>query len=289
MSRKLWAVIACIGVAGGCAAEQVEDDAQNETPGGGNTPSTGGASAGNGAGGTPSTTGGNPATGGAPSTGGKPGAAGATSQAGSGGSATAGAAGTGAGGTPPKPANNSLPFKEDFEDGEANGFMPWNEDIMAGTWAVVADGAGKVYQPSAAVGELEFAVGGSSSWTDVAFTVKVRFNDEDSKAQVGIRFTAPKNYLYVEMGPPNSFKLRGRTNEGSTVDVVTPSTKPDIVAGTWYTVGITIKGTTASVTLDGMPIGSPGMANAGIAKGGVALGVAEGSVSWDDVTIVAAP
>lgn len=302
MSRKLWAVVACMGFAVvGCAAEQV-DDIDHDSDGSGDAPATGGggASAGTPAtGGTPSTTGGKPATtGGTPSTGGTPagtagttGTAGATTQGGSGGtggsasggSATAGAAG--AGGT--KPTNTSLPFTEDFEDGAANGFMPWNEDLMAGTWAVTADGAGKIYQPSSARTELEFAVGGSTTWTDVTMTVKVRLNDADSGAQIAIRFTAPKTYLFVEMAE-GKYKLRGRA-DGSTQDLVSPSPKPEIVAGKWYTVGITAKGTAVNLTLDGKPIGAQATANALIAKGGVALGVAEGSVSYDDLKIEAAP
>jgi hypothetical protein len=292
MSRNLVAVVACMGLAGGCAAEQVDDP--RDSPGAGDAPSTdggGGGSGGTSTGGKPSSSGGKPSSGGTPSTGGKTGTAGATSQAGSGGSGTAGTAGTtgtaGTGGTPPKPANTNLPYTENFEDGEANGFLPWNEDKTQGTWAVVADGAGKVYQPSATVPELEFAIGGSSTWTDVALTVKVRLNDAESRAQIGIRFTAPKTYLFVEMAE-GTFKLRGRA-DGSTADLVAPSPKPAIVAGTWYTVGITIKGTAANLTLDGMAIGTQAMANALIAKGGVALGVAEGSVSYDDVSVVAAP
>ena len=118
-------------------------------------------------------------------------------------------------------------------------------------------------------------------------TVKVRLDTADSGAQIAIRFTAPKTYLFVEMGE-GKYKLRGRT-DGSTADLVSPSPKPVIVAGTWYTVGITVKGTTANLTLDGTPIGTAAMANALIAKGGVALGVAEGSVSFDDLNVAAAP
>lgn len=169
----------------------------------------------------------------------------------------------------------------------ADGFMPWNEDLMAGEWAVVAEGAGKVYQPKAPVAELEFAVGGVTAWTDVALKVKVKLADADSGAQIVLRFKDAKTYLFVEMAE-GKFKLRGRAN-GSTQDLVAPSPKPTIVAGTWYTVGITVKGTTASVTLNNAPIGSPAMCDALISNGGVALGVAEGSVAFDDLSVTAAP
>ncbi len=59
--------------------------------------------------------------------------------------------------------------------------------------------------------------------------------------------------------------------------------------GTWYTVGIAVKGTTVNLTLDGMPIGAPVMCTAAISSGGVALGVAAGSASFDHVKVVAAP
>jgi hypothetical protein len=196
-------------------------------------------------------------------------------------------AGSSAGGAPPKPADTNLPFTEDFEDGEPNGFISWNEDLMAGAWAVVDDAGNKVYQPQAAVGELEFAVGGSTAWTDVVFSAKVRLNDADSDAQIVVRFTPPKTYLVVEMAV-GKFKLRGRA-DGSTQDLIAPSPKPVIAAGTWYTVAITAKGNMVSLTLDGMAIGSTVAANDAISNGGIALGVAEGSVSFDDLSVVAAP
>jgi hypothetical protein len=218
------------------------------------------------------------------------GTAGTTSLAGSagkgaGGGSTGGSSGTGAGGT--KPANTNLPFAEDFEDGEANGFIPYNATATAGAWTIVADGAGKIYQPQAAVSSLELAVGGSTTWTDVAMTVKVRLNSADTDAQVILRFKEPKTYLVLEMAE-GKYKLRGRA-AGSTTDLISPSPKPEIVAGTWYTVGITAKGTTVSLTFNGMAIGTPVMCNAAISNGGVAFGMDSGSASFDDLSVTAAP
>ena len=268
-------------------------------------PSTGGSHAGSGTGGTKpaeagssSSTAGTSTKGGTGSGGtgtagaghagsaGKGAGGGSTGGAGTGGgSAGTGSAGSGTGGT--EPANTNLPFTEDFEDGKANGFIPWNEDMTQGMWAVVADGAGKVYQPVATVADLEFGVGGSTTWTDVALTVKVRLKDDASAAQIVLRFKDPKTYLVVEMAV-GKFKLRAR-NAGSTKDLISPSPKPVIAGGTWYTVGLTAKGTTVTLTLEGMPIGAPVMCDAAISNGGVALGVAEGSVSFDEVKVVAAP
>jgi hypothetical protein len=270
----------------GCAAAQV-DDMPPDDSGSGNGPSSAGK--GNGSGG-----GGSGGTGVLPNAGTASSTAGTANKAGSGsgGAGTAGAGGKagapagGSGGMPPtKPANTNLPYSEDFEDGEPNGFIPWNEDLAAGTWSVIDDAAGKIYQPAAAVSELEFAVGGSTTWTDITFTVKVRLNDADSSAQIVLRMKEPKTYLVVEMGE-GKYKLRGRA-DGSTEDLVAPSPKPVITAGTWYTVGVTVKGSAVDLTLDGTSIGT-GTANAAISNGGIALGVAEGSVSFDDVSVVAA-
>jgi len=202
---------------------------------------------------------------------------------GGGSAGTSGTAGTGGS----KPANTNLPFTEDFEDGVANGFIPYNDKSTPGPWVVVADGAGKVYQPQAAVSALEFAVGGSTTWTDVAMTVKVRLNDADTDARIILRFKEPKTYLVVEMAE-GKYKLRGRA-AGSTTDLISPSPKPVIAAGTWYTVGITAKGTSVSLTLDGTPIGSPVMCNAAISNGGIAVGMDSGSASFDDISVTAAP
>jgi hypothetical protein len=196
-----------------------------------------------------------------------------------------GISGSGSGGT--KPVSTNLPFIEDFEDGKADGFIPYRDQAMAGPWAVVADGAGKVYQPQAAVSDLEFAVGGSTIWTDIAMTVKVRLNSADTDVQVVLRFKEPKTYLVLEMAE-GKYKLRGRA-AGSTTDLISPSPKPVITAGTWYTVGIAAKGTTVTLTLDGKAIGAPVMCNAAISNGGVALGMDSGSASFDDLTVTAAP
>jgi hypothetical protein len=198
---------------------------------------------------------------------------------------SSGSSGSGAGGT--KPVSTGLPFTEDFEDGVADGFIPYNDKATAGAWTVVADGAGKVYQPQAPVSELEWAVGGSTTWTDVAMTMKVRLNGADSDAQIIIRFKEPKTYLVLEMAE-GKYKLRGRA-AGSTTDLISPSPKPVIVAGTWYTVGITVKGTTVNLTLDGKAIGGPVTCNAAISNGGVAFGMDSGSASFDDLSITAAP
>lgn len=287
MSTRLsWSVLTC-GVLSvvGCAAAQV-DDAPPDDSGSGNATSSAGKSSGSGGGGSGGT-GVVPHAGTTSSTAGT--AQGGSGKGGAGTAGTGGKAGApsgGAGGMPPvKPADTNLPYSEDFEDGEPNGFIPWNEDLAAGTWSVVDDAGGKIYQPAAAVGELEFAVGGSTTWTDVTLTVKVRLNDAESRAHVVLRMKEPKTYLVVEMAE-GTYKLRGRA-DGSTTDLVAPSPKPAITAGTWYTVGITAKGGAVELTLDGMSIGT-GTADASISNGGIALGVAEGSVSYDDVSVVAA-
>jgi hypothetical protein len=293
MFPRLTVVVCALSFAFGCAAEQI-DDAPGD-PGSGNSTSTAGK------------TSSNAGSGGMPSAGGTSGLplAGTTSAGGNGsagtgtaGKGSAGSAGTGAGGGSGSgtsgsasggstSVSNKLPFTEDFEDGAADGFVPWNDKMMAGAWEVVADGASKVYRPTAAVSELELAVGGSTTWTDVAFSTKVKLGDANSDAQIVLRFKDPKTYLVVEMAD-GKFKLRGRA-AGSTKDLIAPSPKPEIVAGTWYKVGLVAKGTTISLTLDDKPIGSPAMCDATISNGGIALGAAEGSVSFDDVSVTAAP
>ena len=130
-----------------------------------------------------------------------------------------------------------------------------------------------------------FAVGGSTTWTDVKLTVKVRLADDDSRAHILLRMKEPKTYLVVEMAE-GTYKLRGRA-DGSTTDIVSPSPKPVITPGMWHEVGVSAKGTAVELTLDGNSIGT-GNANALISNGGIALGVAEGSASFDDVSVVVA-
>jgi hypothetical protein len=298
MFPRWWPVVLCgVASAFGCATEQLDEMPDGSGPE--NTPSAG---SGSGGGGAPSATAGTSAL---PQAGSTVASAGSTSKAGSGGGGTntgtagssAGSAGTGAGGGASggtsagtggtKPVSTNLPFTEDFEDGVADGFIPWNDKATAGVWEVVTDGAGKIYQPKAALSDLEFAVGGSTAWTDVAMTVKVRLNSADTDGQVVLRFKEPKTYLVLEIAE-GKYKLRGRA-AGSTTDLIAPSPKPVITANTWYTVGITAKGTTVSLTLDGKAIGGPVMCAAAISNGGVALGADSGSISFDDLKITAAP
>lgn len=302
MFPRWWPVVLCgVVCAPGCATEQLDDmpsdSSSGAAPSAGN--GQGGSSAGTGGSsvlpqaGTVASSAGTSSKAGSGSGGTSTGTAGTTSHAGSagkgaGGGSTggsSGSSGSGSGGT--KPVSTNLPFVEDFEDGKADGFIPYNDKATAGPWTVVADGAGKVYQPQAPVSELEWAVGGSTTWTDVAMTMKVRLNGADSDAQIIIRFKEPKTYLVLEMAE-GKYKLRGRA-AGSTTDLISPSPKPVITAGTWYTVGITAKGTTVTLTLDGMPIGTPVMCNAAISNGGVAFGMDSGSASFDDLSVTAAP
>jgi hypothetical protein len=269
-SLVLWGL--CL--ASSCAAAQVDDlpsgaPEPDPVPGGG--AGGGGATAGSSAGRPPSVAGTGP-------------------HAGSGGGGNGGAAGAngtgGSGGSSSRPVDTNLPFSEDFEDGQANGFLPWNEDLTAGTWDVVPDGAGMVYQPHAPVSELELAVGGSSDWSDVSFSVKARLANEESGANLLVRMKDPDTYLVVEMAV-GKYKLRGRA-DGSTQDLVAPSPKPIIIAGTWYTVGVIAKGSAVTLMLDDAVIGSA-TAQPAISNGGIAVGVAEGSASFDDVRVVAPP
>lgn len=296
MFPRWWPVVLCgVACAFGCATEQLDEMPSDSSSG--DAPSGGSGQAGSGQpqggkgsvvpqAGTTSASAGTAAKGGTGSgTAGTSHAGSASGGAGGGSAGTNGSAGKAGG--PTTPANTNLPFTEDFEDGVANGFIPYNDKATAGAWTVVADGASKIYQPQAAVSALEFAVGGSTTWTDVAMTVKVRLNDADTDAQVILRFKEPKTYLVLEMAE-GKFKLRGRA-AGSTTDLISPSPKPEIVAAKWYTVGITAKGTTVSLTLDGMPIGTPVMCAAAISNGGVAFGMDSGSASFDDLSVTAAP
>jgi hypothetical protein len=301
MFPRWWPVVLCgVACAFGCATEQVDDMPSDSSSGDAPSGGTGQAGTGQTQGGTvsalpqagtSSSSAGTAAKGGTSSGGSGTGTAG-TSHAGSAsGGAGGGSAGTngsaGKAGAPTTPTNTNLPFTENFEDGVANGFIPYNDKATPGPWTVVADGAGKVYQPMAPVSELEFAVGGSTTWTDVAMTVKVRLNDADTDAQIILRFKEVKTYLVLEMAE-GKFKLRGRA-AGSTTDLISPSPKPVITAGTWYTVGITAKGTTVSLTLNGEAVGGSVMCNAAISNGGVAFGMDSGSASFDDLSVTAAP
>ena len=221
--------------------------------------------------------------------------AGGTIVAGTGGrTGTAGATGSG-GAVVIGPGANLM---DGFETGDVNQrwLAPQSSDSTpCGTWAVVADGAtNHVYaQTSTACtsSNPSWAAGGNIDWVDMRLQVRVRFDasaTSSTKITIGVRYNDPKDVYFIEYTNDGRIKIRERTTS-STTDVVSNASNARIPVpnGTWSTIGLGIKGGTITAYLGTDPTAAAVLTGTatGQVKGGIALGVADGTASFDDVLV----
>jgi hypothetical protein len=221
--------------------------------------------------------------------------AGGTIVAGTGGrTGTAGATGSG-GAAVIGPAANLM---DGFETGDVNQrwLAPQSSDSTpCGTWAVVADGAtNHVYSQTSTActsSNPSWAAGGNIDWVDMRLQVRVRFDASattSTKITIGVRYNDPKDVYFIEYTNDGRIKIRTRTTS-STTDVTsnTSNARIPVPNGTWSTIGLGIKGGTISAYLGTDPTAAAVLTGtaAGQVKGGIALGVADGTASFDDVLV----
>jgi hypothetical protein len=211
-----------------------------------------------------------------------------SSAGGTGSSAGGTGSGTGGSGVVHPPADTALPYTEDFEDGEANGWIDSVDQERAplGTWAVVDDpDGGKVYQETTPTDDPSWAVGGDYAWTDQHFETKMKIvsGSADAFIIIAMRFSSFDSYLFVEI-TSDRIKLRDGGTD-STVDVGTFDIDPPLVDGAWHTYGVSAIGTNMTVYFDGAPVitGTSSTTTAG----GIALGVRDCVAAFDDVSVTA--
>jgi hypothetical protein len=259
--------------------------------GGNGAAGTAGASGANGASGAAGTFG----AGGSGGGGASGGSGGSSGGAGSGndGGGTAGSAGTSAGssgtggtGTP----MGTLLF-EDFEDGNADGWIADMDDgnDVFGKWAVVTEGASKVYKEHTEYSDPSWTVGGDLDWKDQAAETKVQFVSSgagDAIAYLAVRLQSKERYYFLEFQANESngsLKVRKRV-DGSTTDLISSyKTGMPVGPGTWYTIGLSAVGTTITAKLNGMVVGTA--TDSALTNGGIALGIRDAVAIFDDVKV----
>ena len=227
-----------------------------------------------GKGGTGATGGSGGSTGGSGgSTGGTGGATGGTGGATGGtGGATGGSTGTG----PVIPAT----FFDDFEDGNITTPAWIDADATLGaSWAVTTDGTNRVFTQSAAVSDWTMAVSGDYRWTNQVIEAKVKYT---ALGMIGVfaRFLDTRNYYFLYLDGSNII-LRKRVNNSSTnlVKIKTPA-----VVGTWYTLKLSVSGSTLVGYLDGTMLVSG--TDSDLKSGGIAVGTSDSATgSFDDVRV----
>ncbi|WP_327010109.1 pectate lyase [Dactylosporangium sp. NBC_01737] len=164
-------------------------------------------------------------------------------------------------------------FSDNFSDGNTN---DWSKS--GGTWSVV-DGA---MQQSNAGSENARVFAGSSSWTNYTVTARVRPDSLGSNGLVGLLARAKSSTTFYRLAllPGNSVQLQA-VNSGAVT--VLGSASRTVSTGTWYTLGLTVSGSSITGTVDGATVGSGTSSVAGTGRIGVQTLFA--SASFDDVTV----
>lgn len=167
-------------------------------------------------------------------------------------------------------------FTATFEDGSTSG---WSKS--GGTWAVVTDGS-KVLQQSNAGSENARQFAGDSGWTNYTVQASVKPLSLGSGGFAGLlaRSTSSTTFYRLALLPGNTVQLQA-VNSGSVT--VLGSASRSVATGTWYTLAITVNGSTISGTVDGATVATA--TNASIAKGRIGLQTAYASANFDNVTV----
>lgn len=265
-------------VAFGCAATATNDTPSEGGAGATSTAGTAGARAG--ASGALSSSG-------APSTGGGGASAGAGagtagSSAGKGGASPGGSGSPGTGGGKCSTSGpNGEVFFDGFEDGELVSCPKWvdADPSLGGMWSVKTDGASKVLAQSAAVSDWVIAVSGDYKVTDQTVQAKVKLGAE---GEIGIfaRVQDLRNYYFLYLDGSN-IVLRGRVDNSQLTSV---KVKTVTVPGTWYTLKLSVVGSTLTGYLDGTMLVTS--SDASVKSGGIGVGTGDSaSGEFDDVTV----
>lgn len=267
----------------GCAAEATEAPADRPSPsaGGGGASNTAGAAP---VAGAPSNVSGAPNNAsGAPGAGSSAGGASAGSAQG-GAPHVGGAAGssTGSGGKCNSAGPSGEAFLDGFEDGEFASCPSWidADPTLGGMWSVKTDGASKVLSQDKAVSDWIIAVSGSYKWTDQTVQAKVKYTSAPGVVGVFARVQDLRNYYVLYLDGSN-IVLRGRVDNSQLTSV---KVKKPAVEGTWYTLKLSVIGTTLTGYLDGEQLVTT--TDSGVKGGGVGVGTDDSATAeFDDVTV----
>ncbi|MEU4215121.1 family 16 glycoside hydrolase [Actinoplanes sp. NPDC026623] len=166
-------------------------------------------------------------------------------------------------------------FTADFESGSTSG---WSKS--GGTWSVVADGSQTLRQSNVS-SENARELGGDAGWTDYTVSARVKPISFGSGGFAGLLARAKSSTTFYRLALlPGQAQLQA-VNSGS-VTVLGTSART-VTTGTWYTVSLTVTGTTITGTVDGATVGS-GTGSVS-ASGRIGLQTGYASAGFDDVTV----
>jgi hypothetical protein len=167
-------------------------------------------------------------------------------------------------------------FTATFEDGTTNG---WSKS--GGTWSVVTDGS-KVAQQSSATSNNARIFAGDSGWADYTVQAGVKPLTLSSGGWVGLlaRASGSTTFYRLALMPGNVVQLQA-VNSGSVT--VLGSASRTVSTGIWYTLGLTVRGSQISGTVDGSVIAT--VSNTLVAKGRIGLQTGYATANFDNVTV----
>ncbi|MFY1636901.1 family 16 glycoside hydrolase [Solwaraspora sp. WMMB335] len=167
-------------------------------------------------------------------------------------------------------------FTDDFGDGDHAG---WS--TSGGSWAVTADGGPVLRQGGTSANAR--ALVGDAGWTDYTVTARVKptvFNGSDRFAAVLARVAASTSYYYLALRSSDRVELK-RLVGGSSTTLASVGVPVD--TDTWYTLRLTVAGTTLTGQVDGGPLLTA--TDSTYASGGIGLATFNASANFDDVTV----
>jgi|tagenome__1003787_1003787.scaffolds.fasta_scaffold20963451_2 hypothetical protein len=173
-------------------------------------------------------------------------------------------------------ASAATAFSANFEDGNIGS---WSKS--GGTWTVVSDGS-KALQQSKAGTDNARIFAGDSGWTSYTVQARVKPLALGSGGFVGLlgRSTSSTTFYRLALLPGNQVQLQA-VNSGAVT--VLGSASRTVATGTWYTLALTVNGTSISGSLDASTIATA--SSTAITKGRIGLQTSLSSANFDDVTV----
>ncbi|MBO3736792.1 family 16 glycoside hydrolase [Actinoplanes flavus] len=168
-------------------------------------------------------------------------------------------------------------FTADFESGSTSG---WSKS--GGTWSVVSDGT-QVFQQSDSTNTRARQFAGTTSWTNYSVQARVKataFSSTSGVVALTARAAGATKMYRLSLTGANRVQLE--TMNGSSVTVL-GSLSQTISASTFYTLKLTVDGTTISGSVNGASVGSA--TDSTITAGRIGLLTEYAAGRFDDVLV----
>ncbi len=168
-------------------------------------------------------------------------------------------------------------FSADFESGSTSG---WSKS--GGTWSIVSDGS-QVLQQTDTGSERARDFAGSTSWTNYSVQARVKATSFASTAGVvALTARASGATKMYRLSLTGSNRVQLETMNGSSIAVL-GSLSQTISTSTFYTLKLSVNGSTISGTVNGASVGSAG--DSTISAGRIGLLTEHAAGRFDDVVV----